>query len=125
MPMPHPIADDGLRVGTSSDVFYRSPGDRYPVMVRGSGCYLWDAEEHRVLDMVGGLASVSLLGYGREDIADALRAQALQLSFVHNSRVSNDRQEELATLLLSMCDLDSGRVMFTSGGSEANELALR
>jgi adenosylmethionine-8-amino-7-oxononanoate aminotransferase len=108
-----------------SAVFYRSPSDEYPIIVRGEGPYLWDRTGARFLDVTAGFASPAILGGGRPEIADAMARQARQLAFIHNARVSNDRQEELAHRLagLSMPHLD--KVIFSSGGSEANEIAMR
>jgi 4-aminobutyrate aminotransferase-like enzyme len=46
-----------------SHVFYRKLKRRYPHIVRGDGCYLYDREGRRYLDAVGG-AFVANLGHG-------------------------------------------------------------
>jgi adenosylmethionine-8-amino-7-oxononanoate aminotransferase len=51
--------------------------------------------------------------------------QARRLAFVHSARLTNDRQEDLAARLAGLAPEGVNRVMFTSGGSESNELALR
>jgi adenosylmethionine-8-amino-7-oxononanoate aminotransferase len=94
-------------------------------MVRGEGCYLWDDQGTRRLDMSSGMSSTAVIGQGREDIAEAMLAQARRLAFVHSARLTNDRQEELAGRLARLGPDGVDRVMFTSGGSEANELSLR
>ena len=110
---------------SESAVFYRSPGDDYPTIVRGSGVYLWDANGKQYLDLSSGLSSTAGIGHGRADIAAAMADQAARLSFVHNAKLTNDRQEELARRLADLSPEGVGKVMFTSGGSEANELSLR
>lgn len=65
------------------------------------------------------------LGHGREDLIEAARAQAQKVSFVHNERLTNPAQEQLARELTSVAPDGMERVHFVTGGSEANECALR
>lgn len=116
MDAPHP---------RGSAVFYRSPDDEYPMIVRASGFYLWDSSGRRYLDLSSGISATAGIGQGRPEIAEAMAAQVRKLSFVHNSRVTNDRQEQLALRLADLAPDGVGKVMFTSGGSEANELSMR
>ena len=109
----------------SSAVFYRSPGDEYPLIVRGEGYFLWDSEDYCLLDLTSGISATALIGQGRADIAHAMERQARVLSFVHASGATNPPQEELAARLVNLAPEGVTRVMFTSGGSEANELSLR
>ena len=108
-----------------SAVFYRSPDDEYPMIVRAEGFHLWDSSGKRYLDLSSGISATAGIGQGRPEIAEAMAAQARTLSFVHNSRVTNDQQELLAARLAELAPEGVGKVMFTSGGSEANELSIR
>jgi adenosylmethionine-8-amino-7-oxononanoate aminotransferase len=108
-----------------SAVFYRQPGDQLPVIVRADGCTLWDDTGHRVVDLASGISTTASIGQGRPEIAAAMGGQAERLAFIHNSWVTNDRQEELAIRYARLAPEDVNKVMFTSGGSEANELSLR
>jgi len=110
---------------SGSAVFYRNPGDEYPTIIRGQGCYLWDDSGRKYLDLSSGISATAGIGQGRADIAEAMTAQATQLAFIHNARVTNDPQEALASRLADLSPGGTGKVMFTSGGSEANELSLR
>lgn len=110
---------------TTSAVFHRRPGEAYPVFVRGEGCYLWDSEGKRYLDLSSGMAWSATLGQGRADMARELSEQAGRLTFIHNAWASTDRQEEYAARLTALAPGGVTRAMFTSGGSESNELALR
>ncbi len=94
-------------------------------MVRASGFHLWDSSGKQYLDLSSGISATAGIGQGRPEIADAMAAQARTLTFVHNSRVTNDQQELLAARLAGLAPEGVGRVMFTSGGSEANELSIR
>ena len=108
-----------------SAVFYRVPDDEYPTIVRASGFHLWDSSGKQYLDLSSGISATAGIGQGRPEIAEAMATQARTLSFVHNSRVTNDQQEMLAARLAELAPEGVGKVMFTSGGSEANELSIR
>ena len=112
-------------VQAASAVFHRRPGDPYPVFVRGEGCHLWDERGKRYLDLSSGMAWAASLGQGRADIAAVLARQAERLTYIHNAWASTDRQEEYAARLTALAPPGITRAMFTSGGSESNELALR
>ena len=94
-------------------------------MVRASGFQLWDSSGKQYLDLSSGISATAGIGQGRPEVAEAMAAQARTLSFVHNSRVTNDQQELLAARLTDLAPEGVGKVMFTSGGSEANELSIR
>lgn len=107
-----------------TSVFPRELDKAYPLIERGEGVWLVDADGGRILDAVGGGAMVTSLGYGVQEIVDAARAQAERLPFVYNLRATHPAQEELAAELTRLAP-GFVRVHFVSGGSEANELALR
>jgi acetylornithine aminotransferase len=95
---------------------------RYPVaMVRGEGCYLWDADGKRYLDMVAGLA-VCNLGHAHPAVAEAIREQAGKLLHVSNL-YHIPQQSELARKIVDKSFGD--RVFFCNSGAEANEAALK
>jgi adenosylmethionine-8-amino-7-oxononanoate aminotransferase len=98
---------------------------RYPVAVRGEGVWLEDAGGKRYLDAMSGGSMAATLGYGRADLIAAAREQASRLSFVHNERLTNPRQEKLARALVEIAPQGFTRVYFVTGGAEANEAALR
>jgi adenosylmethionine-8-amino-7-oxononanoate aminotransferase len=86
---------------------------------------MWDATGKRYLDMSSGMAWAASLGQGREDIARVMAEQATRLTYIHNAWASTDRQEEFASRLTALAPAGISRAMFTSGGSESNELAMR
>ena len=67
---------------------------------------LKSADGRDVLDGMSGLWCVNL-GHGREEIADALRAQAMELDYVPNYQVAHPKAFELANRLLDI--LPKGR----------------
>src|SRR5205823_15012890 len=98
---------------------------RYPVIIRGDGVWVEDANGRRYLDAMSGGSMAATLGHGRWDIGDAARAQAEKLAYVHNERLSNAAQERLAHELVSLAPGGFTRVRFVTGGAEANEIAIQ
>jgi adenosylmethionine-8-amino-7-oxononanoate aminotransferase len=107
--------------------FPRSFRKSYPEAVRGEGCFLYTADGKKYLDAAGGAAVVTI-GHGIQEIARAMAEQAARLAYTHTSQFHTRPAEELAARLLALAPpnfRDSGRVYFTSGGSEATETALK
>jgi adenosylmethionine-8-amino-7-oxononanoate aminotransferase len=98
---------------------------RYPVLVRGHGVWLEDSAGRRYLDAMSGGSMAATLGHGRRDIVEAAQRQALELAYVHNERLTNPAQERLAGELVEIAPEGFTRVRFVTGGSEANEMAIR
>jgi len=97
----------------------------YPVVVRGDGVWVEDSAGKRYLDAMSGGSMAATLGHGRRDIIAAARDQALQLSYVHNERLTNPARERLAAELVEVAPAGMTRVRFTTGGAESNEAALQ
>ena len=91
------------------------------VMARGEGMYLWDTEEKRYLDFVGGWA-VTSLGHSPDCISRALAQQSAVLVNASPS-FYNIPMIEYAKLLTEQSCFD--RVFFASSGAEANEGAIK
>jgi adenosylmethionine-8-amino-7-oxononanoate aminotransferase len=68
---------------------------------------------------------VACLGHGDARIIEAASAQARRISYVYNHHFTNEPQERLAETLIEVAAPEMARVRFVSGGSEANETALR
>ena len=98
---------------------------RYPVIVRGDGVWVEDADGRRYLDEMSGGSMAATLGHGRHDLVAAARAQAEKLAYVHNERLTNPAQERLAHELVSLAPEGFTRVRFVTGGAEANEMAIQ
>ena len=96
-----------------------------PIIVRGDGCYLEDANGKRYLDALAGLFSVNI-GYGfGEEIGQAALDQMRELPFYTNWSYAHPRAIELAAELASLAPGDLNRAFFVSGGSEAVESAWK
>jgi adenosylmethionine-8-amino-7-oxononanoate aminotransferase len=98
---------------------------RYPVIVAGDGVWVEDAAGRRYLDAMSGGSMALTLGHGRTDLIEAARAQAQKLAYVHNERLTNPAQEQLARELAAVSPEGFERVHFVTGGAEANECAVR
>ena len=98
---------------------------RYPVIVGGQGVWVEDAAGRRYLDAMSGGSMAATLGHGRRDIIAAAKAQAEQLAFVHNERLTNPAQEQLARELVEIAPEHFTRVRFVTSGSDANEMAVQ
>jgi adenosylmethionine-8-amino-7-oxononanoate aminotransferase len=95
-----------------------------PVIVRGSGPYVYDQHGKRYLDGLAGLF-VSQIGHGRTEVAEAAAAQASELAYFPLWSYAHPRAIELAARLADMAPGDLNRVFFTTSGSEAVESAWK
>ncbi|MBN2136377.1 MAG: aspartate aminotransferase family protein [Sedimentisphaerales bacterium] len=91
------------------------------VIVRGQGCYLYDAEGNKILDMFPGWA-VSGTGHCHPKVVEAIREQAGELLHIDNTFYS-EPQGRLAQLLSERAF--GGKCFFCNSGAEANEAALK
>jgi adenosylmethionine-8-amino-7-oxononanoate aminotransferase len=95
-----------------------------PVIVRGSGPYVYDQHGKRYLDGLAGLF-VSQIGHGRTEVAEAAAAQASELAYFPLWSYAHPRAIELAARLADLAPGDLNRVFFTTSGSEAVESAWK
>jgi adenosylmethionine-8-amino-7-oxononanoate aminotransferase len=114
-----------LITAEETHVFPRLLDLAYPNMGRGEGVRLYTTDGFEVLDACSGGAMVACLGHGDSAIVDAARAQAERISYVYNHHFTNEPQEQLARRLIDTVAPEMARVRFVSGGSEANETAIR
>jgi len=91
------------------------------VIVKGEGCYCFDADGNKILDMFPGWA-VSAIGHCHPKVVEALRKQAGELLHIDNTFYS-EPQGKLAKLLSERAF--GGKCFFCNSGAEANEAALK
>ena len=106
-------------------VFPRFLDLAYPSIERGEGVWLFTTDGRRILDACSGGAMTSCLGYGVVEVINAAAAQANEIAYYYNHHFTNRPQEQLAERLVTEVAPEMARVKFTSGGSEANEAAIR
>jgi adenosylmethionine-8-amino-7-oxononanoate aminotransferase len=105
--------------------FTRMKGHAPPIIVRGEGCYLEDANGKRYLDALAGLFAVQV-GYSfGEEMGQAALEQMRELPFYTNWSYAHPRAIELAHELAQLAPGDLNRAFFVSGGSEAVESAWK
>ena len=101
--------------------------DVYPLfdieIVKGEGCYTYDAEGNKYLDLYGGHAVISV-GHSHPHYLNALQEQASNLVFYSNS-VINSLQQKLADKLGKISGYDDYQLFLINSGAEANENALK
>ena len=107
-----------------TNVFPRFLDLAYPNIDRGKGVWLQTVDGRRILDACSGGAMVACIGHGVTEIADAAAAQAEQIAYFYNHHFTNRPQEELADRVIALVP-EMARIKFASGGSEANETAMR
>ena len=107
-----------------NSLFTLDPNRDYPVLTRGEGVYLYDNRGRQYLDGAAGIAVVAV-GYGRRRIADAMARQALKLPYVASNLFANAPAAELAHRIAAILPGENSAVHFTSGGSEAVEVAFK
>jgi adenosylmethionine-8-amino-7-oxononanoate aminotransferase len=95
-----------------------------PVIVRGSGPYVYDDKGKKYLDGLAGLF-VSMVGHGRTELAEAGAKQASELAYFPLWSYAHPAAVELAARLAEMAPGDLNRVFFTTSGSEAVESAWK
>jgi adenosylmethionine-8-amino-7-oxononanoate aminotransferase len=95
-----------------------------PVIVRGSGPYVYDDKGKRYLDGLAGLF-VSMVGHGRTELAEAASKQASELAYFPLWSYAHPAAVQLAAKLAELAPGDLNRVFFTTSGSEAVESAWK
>ena len=91
------------------------------VIVKGQGCYLYDADGQEILDMFPGWA-VSGIGHCHPKVVEAVRKQVGELIHIDNTFYS-EPQGQLAQMLSERAF--GGKTFFCNSGAEANEGALK
>jgi acetylornithine/N-succinyldiaminopimelate aminotransferase len=103
---------------------------------RGQGCWVWDVDGRRYLDLIAGIA-VSSLGHAHPAIVEAVSRQVAEVAHTSNLFL-HEREVELAERLLTLLGqpggttppdpparAEDGRVFFANSGTEANEAAVK
>jgi predicted acetylornithine/succinylornithine family transaminase len=113
--------DNKEHIAKASQVLLANYRSAPIVFTEGKGCRLTDADGKRYLDLVAGIAVVSV-GHCHPTLASAIAEQAAKLMHVSNL-FFNDRAIELAEQLTRRTPF--ARFFFCNSGAEANEGLLK
>ncbi|KIC28340.1 (R)-1-hydroxy-2-aminoethylphosphonate ammonia-lyase [Leisingera sp. ANG-M6] len=91
-------------------------------IAKAEGIWIEDMDGRRYMDFHGN--SVHHLGYGHPKLVAAIKQQLDDLPFAPR-RFTNEPAVELAEKLAAITPGDLGKTLFTTGGSDANEVALK
>jgi putrescine aminotransferase len=95
------------------------------VIEKGEGCYLSDESGKRYFDAIGGMWCTNI-GLGRKEMADAIAAQVIEMAYANPFvDMANVPASKLAAKLAEIAPGDLNHVLFSCGGSTANDLAYR
>lgn len=92
--------------------------------IRGEGCWLWDEEGKRYLDLLAG-TWCNVLGHGHGRFVDAVRLQVKRLIHTGSGVVAGEVQEAAKILDEILPGSLLERITFLNTGSEAVEFALK
>ena len=96
-----------------------------PVIARGEGCWLYDSDGKRYFDGLSGLFCTQIgYSFGAE-LGEAAARQMAELPFYTNWSYAHPPAIELAGKVAELAPGDLNRVLFVSGGSEANEAIIK
>ena len=95
------------------------------IVTGGKGAWIRDQNGREFLDAFAGLYCVNV-GYGRDEIADAIADQAHKLAYYHAyAGATNEPAIRLADKMLSLAPDNMRRVYFGLSGSDANETQIK
>jgi adenosylmethionine-8-amino-7-oxononanoate aminotransferase len=95
------------------------------VIERGEGVYVFDSQGNRYLDATASLWYANL-GYGRDEIADAVSAQMRKLAAYSTfGDFGNQPANELTARLADRAPMEDARVFLGSGGGDAIDTAAK
>lgn len=87
------------------------------------GCYVWDKQGKKYLDLYGGHAVISI-GHSHKHYMDRIGDQLHKIGFYSNS-IQNPLQQELADKLGKLSGYDDYKLFLCNSGAEANENAFK
>ncbi len=101
--------------------------DVYPLFnitpVKAKGCYVWDSEGKKYLDLYGGHAVISI-GHSHFHYVQKITDQLSDIGFYSNS-IQNPLQQELAKKLGELSGCPEYQLFLCNSGAEANENAIK
>ncbi|RPI81664.1 MAG: aminotransferase class III-fold pyridoxal phosphate-dependent enzyme, partial [Chloroflexi bacterium] len=103
---------------------WSAQGKVSPIPVkRAKGVYFWDVNDKRYLDFNSMTMCVNI-GHGDERVIEAMVSQARELPFA-SPRMATKPRAMLGKLLAEITPGNLNRFLFTLGGADANENAIK
>ena len=95
------------------------------IITTGEGVYITDRDGNKLLDAFAGLYCVNV-GYGRQEIAEAIAKQARELAYYH-SYVGHGTEASitLSKMIMDRAPDNMSKVYFGLSGSDANETNIK
>ncbi|MDG4647198.1 aspartate aminotransferase family protein [Roseibacterium sp. SDUM158017] len=95
------------------------------IIKTAEGCFVTDRDGNRLLDAFAGLYCVNI-GYGRQEVAEAIAEQARELAYYH-AYVGHGTEASitLAHMVMERAPDHMSKVYFGLGGSDANETNIK
>ena len=95
------------------------------IVTGGKGIHIQDQNGNDIIDAFAGLYCMNI-GYGRDEVADAIYTQAKQLAYCHTyAQQSNEPLIKLSERLCKMAPGNMERVFYGMSGSDANETQVK
>lgn len=95
------------------------------MIVAGDGVRVTDDSGRGYIDAMAGLWCTNV-GYGRAEIAEAMREQALRLHYYHGfSSMATDAPALLAERILAVAPAGMSKVFYGTSGSDANDSQIK
>jgi adenosylmethionine-8-amino-7-oxononanoate aminotransferase len=96
-----------------------------PVISRGEGVHVFDTDGNKYLDLVAGVTRPVHLGYGNQELAQAIYDQMMELAYFTPLMFANEPAIKLAEVLSEITPGALNRFTFECDGSEAVETAMK
>lgn len=122
--MTSPTDGYGARGGPVQLFFLKDGAPRRPTVERGEGIYLWDTRGRRYIDASSGPIA-SNLGHANARVIEASDRQIRKVAYASRVFFENEPNIALADIVTGLAGPGLERAFFVSGGSEANESAMK
>ena len=131
-PLPAPAADDPIRAANARHMLHPMTDPRLPlaqpplIVERADGVHVWDVDGRRYLDGTASLWNVNV-GHNRPEVKRAIVEQLDRLAYYSTfATTSNPPAIALSRRLVRLFEPERmTRVLFSSGGSDAVETAIK
>ncbi len=94
------------------------------VITRAEGIYVYDEHNRQLIDGPGGMWCMQI-GYGRQEMADAIADQVMAMPYMNPFALTSAPSAQLAARLAEKAPGDLNHVFLTTCGSTAVDTALR